>query len=460
MKIIFIQLVLFIGFISLIFSQQIPNELLEFKVQKLLTDAGQNWETNTMFGPHRFQSVSKTNLKKSIKFDSLNVRTWTGIFTKNGATAFYGFAQLSFKKHYYGYLYPRIFNDPDPFMRFESMERNVSRGGPNAGKKDISGIGFQNDWITLQLGTGRESWGAGNDIQLALSENSGNYDYLLLGSDYGKVRVRYIHGFLENVEQNINRYITARGLEWTNKRSFIIGFSETVIYSGEDRSMDIGYFNPMSSHLEIELNDRLNVIGDGNSNAVWQVHLDYYLNKYIRFSGNYLYDEFVIDQNIELEKEHGKAFSIRLAYTPLFSNNHLITLYSSLIYVGTPTFRHGIGTNNFVQDGRPLGWHRGSDGQDLVIGINYFNNNDLIISFSAGHFQSGEETITNRVFESYSDYLRGPFPSGQVNKTFYVETHFTYRWKEYYSLSSALHYSSNINLLDHKVSIQISQPFQ
>ena len=99
-------------------------------------------------------------------------------------------------------------------------------------------------------------------FNLALSENSGNYDYLLLASDYGKIRVRYIHGFLENVETNINRYITARGFEWTNKKSLIIGFSETVIYSGENRSFDIGYLNPISSHLEIELNNRLNIIGD------------------------------------------------------------------------------------------------------------------------------------------------------------------------------------------------------
>ena len=125
MKIIFTKLVLFIGFISLIFSQQVPNAFLELQVHKLLTDAGQNWETNTMFGPHRFQSISKTNLKNSVKVDSLNVRTWAGIFTKNGATALHGFAHLSFKKHYYGYLFPRIFNDPDVFMRFGSMQRDV-----------------------------------------------------------------------------------------------------------------------------------------------------------------------------------------------------------------------------------------------------------------------------------------------------------------------------------------------
>ena len=80
---------------------------------------------------------------------------------------------------------------------------------------------------------------------------------------------------------------------------------------------------------------------NGNSNAVWQIHLDYLIKKNFRVSLNYLFDEFVIDPDIEIGKEHGKAYSIRLAYTPLFSNNHIITLFSSLVYVGTPTFRHG-----------------------------------------------------------------------------------------------------------------------
>ena len=54
--------------------------------------------------------------------------------------------------------------------------------------------------------------------------------------------------------------------------------------------------NPISSHLEIELNNRLNIVGDRNSNAVWQAHLDYLIMNNFRFSLNYLIDEFVIDK--------------------------------------------------------------------------------------------------------------------------------------------------------------------
>ena len=55
--------------------------------------------------------------------------------------------------------------------------------------------------LSLQIGRGKESWGSGNDIELALSEEAKIMIIFFLASDYGKVRVRYIHGFLENVKQ-------------------------------------------------------------------------------------------------------------------------------------------------------------------------------------------------------------------------------------------------------------------
>ena len=103
--------------------------------------------------------------------------------------------------------------------------------------------------------------------------------------------------------------------------------------------------------------------------------------------------------NIEIGKEHGKAYSFRLAYTPLFSNEHIITIISSLVHVGTPTFRHGVGTNNFVHSDRPLGLVRRKRWPRNGIGINYFNNNNFILNISAGLLKSGEETITNRMFD-------------------------------------------------------------
>ena len=407
-----------------------------------------DWNSLTVFGPIRFKLKPQKKLKKSNP--SNHFFGQVGFDAGDESFSIYGFGHFKYNNHYYVYFSPMFVNGTR-----KTYDSEIRRTSLIKNQDNHSGIGFENSWAILQIGRGRESWGSGNDIQLALSEKSNTYDYFLLGSDYGNIRVRFIYGFLENVKTNINRYITARGFEWTNKKSLVIGFSETVIYSGENRSFDIGYLNPISSHLEIELNNRLNIFGESNSNAVWQAHLDYLMMKNLRVSINYLLDEFVFDPDIEIGKEHGRAFSIRLAYTPIFSNNHLITLFSSIVNVGTPTFRHGIGTNNFVQSGRPLGWYRGSDGQEIFIGINYFNNNNLYANITTGLLVSGEETIANRVFEPYSDYLKSPFPSGDVKEIAYVETDFTFWWGKNYSISSSFFWSLDRNIIDISLTLPI-----
>ena len=447
MKKIFTQPILLIGLISLVSSQEIPNEFIEFQVQKLLYDAGQNWETNTTFGPPRFQSVSKAESENSNKFDSLNIRTRAGIYTKNSAIAFYGFGHFLYKKHFYGYLYPRIVNDPEAFERYSGIPRDITRGGFSSGETDLSGIGFQNDWLLFQIGRGRQSWGAGNEIQLALSENSPAYDYGLLGLDFGKLRVKYIHGFLESRENGINRYITARGMEWTNRKSLVIGLSETVIYSGEDRPLDIGNLNPISTHLEVELNDRLNILGGSSANAVWQVSVDWLINQRLRISGNYLYDEFVLDKiQFEEGKENGKGYSGCISYTPIMKGTSLLTTYVSLLTVGTPTFRHGDGMNNFVQRNKPLGWQYGSDGHEFKLGLNYFNRTNLITQLEGGKREIGEESITSRPYDAYADYLAGPFPSGSVKESLFITSKFQWWWKPTVQLSGGVEWENEGSL--------------
>ena len=129
--------------------------------------------------------------------------------------------------------------------------------------------------------------------------------------------------------------------------------------------------NPISSHLELELNNRLNVLGNLNSNAVWQIHLDFRFNKRSRLSMNYLFDEFVIDPEIEIGKEHGRAYSIKYAFNILSKEKNIVNVFFTKTLIGTPTFRHGLGTNNFVNDGKPLGWIFGSDGRNIKIGTSF-----------------------------------------------------------------------------------------
>ena len=449
----YIFILIFFTRFSTVFFQPLPEDYFQYNIQKLHYDAGLNWNSLTAFGPIR---LKKEHDNDELKRDSLpKIKGRLGFTLDNNSYWVQGNTYCNYK-NYFGYFYPGYKNKKLKFDSHYIEEEYINN------ERHRSGLGYESNWVLIQISRGNENWGAGNDIQLALSQNSDYYDYFTLASDYGNIRVKYIYGFLENTGENINRYITARGIEWTNLKSLIIALSETVIYSGQNRFFDIGYLNPISTHLETELNKRLNILGDNYSNAVWQIHLDFLLNSRIRLSGNYLFDEFVLDPNIELGKEHGKAYSYRLAYTPILSNSNLITLYLAGLYVGTPTFRHGYGMNNFIQNGYPLGWFKGSDGHEISFGLNYSNQENLVTSISAGFFQTGEENLVNRPFDTYADYQKGSFPSGRISTFYYFNSLLRYWLKEYCLFSMGVEFSQNLSA-DNKVNVilglQVFNPF-
>ena len=375
--------------------------IFNYKLSLLEFNSGNNWSNQSLFEDYL-----------------INKKATTYIFIENSNKniSFSNISQYHYKKNFYVYFYSNIGLRTYP----KRLNQNMGEDPLKFNKKlkiEYSGIGYKNDWLDIEFSRGMEDWGTGENIALALSKDSEPYEYLQIFSNYGNLRVKYIYGFLETTSQDINRFITARGLEWNNKKSILIGISETVIYSGKDRGPEFGYINPISSHLEVELNNRLSIIGDGTANAVWQFHIDMLLKKKYRFSANILFDEFVFDPNIELDKEHGKAHSAKLSYSNNDSPKSLITMYIQNIYVGSPTFRHGIGTNNFVQNSSPLGWSKGSDMVEYSIGLNYTNKTSLLFLLESGIKLSGDENIKNRVFDRYLDYKKGSFPSGEVKKT-------------------------------------------
>ena len=291
----------------------------------------------------------------------------------------------------------------------------------------LSGVGYKNSWVYFQIGRDSESWGAGRNIQIALSSSSNSYDYIMFGSDYGRIRVKYIHALLEEINQE-NRYLNARGIEWTNKKSFLIGLSEIIIYSGKNRPLDIAYLNPLLSHLEVDLNNRASFL---NGNAVWQISTDLMIKNKIRLSFNLLYDEFILDKVQKEEgKENGKAFSLKFVYNLddfFYSNN--FNVFFSMVHIGTPTFRHLNGTNNFVQKGNPLGWHLGSDGDDISFG-SYYEKKVFSFESKIGVRRVGDESILFRPYDSYKDYIKGSYPSGEFKSIIYSYTNFQYHFKK------------------------------
>ena len=398
--------IIFLFCLSKSFPQEFPNQFIENYLNQNSFNLAENWAKHSTFGLIRYHLYKENTLNKPLYRSGLSIQ--------NNDISLFSFININFKNNFFVYTYPRFGYG----NRWYRKKVQIIKGAPTQNDKSYfdnqtSGIGFQNDWVLIQVGRGAESWGAGNDIQLALSENSPKYDYVKIGSDYGNLRVCYIHGFLETTEDNFNRYITSKGFEWTNKRSIVVSFQESIIYSGENRTMDIGYLNPLAFHLEAEWNNRLNTIGEGNSNAVWQISLDYIHENNLRVSGNFLFDDLVIDREIENNMQNAIAYSLKInkLYKTL---NYDISTYLSLISIGTPTFRHNK-YNNFVISDEPLGNSIGSDCKENLIGIDFTDRKSFYCIFEMSHLVLGER---NLLFNPYnpnleSNYLIDKFPSGE-----------------------------------------------
>ena len=415
----FFKIIIFILSVShFLISQEIPFGFIDFDLNEIKSDTSINVKSSSAFGPYRYSDNKNLNKSSLSTFYSrLGIKFLNN--NKNNGQAVYAYLKYRFKEQFYAYSFSRVVKSPDEFLGFSGKIQERKRLGFEAGESDLSGIGFENNWIILQFGRGRQSWGAGNGIELALKESSSAYEYGLFSFNIGKFKSRYFHGFLENIN-NHNRYIVGKGIEWMNSK-LILSFSEISIYSGFNRPLDISYLNPFSSHIEIEFNDRQNKIGTDAGNAVWQTSLDYYFNNNLRFSGNFVIDELILDEiEIDSGKVSGNAFSARLAWSPKINKN-IFTFDISYIYVGTHTFRHEDGYNNFVHRGSPLGWEYGSDGDQIQMGIKHYSTKNYLAIISYNQIRIGSRSIIFDEYMPYDNYKKTKFPTPDIIKNQFFE---------------------------------------
>jgi hypothetical protein len=184
--------------------------------------------------------------------------------------------------------------------------------------------------------------------------------------------------------------------------------------------------------------------------------MDALIKKRYRISLNYLIDEFVFDPDQQIGKEHGLAYSLRISKNIRNNKDEFFTIYGKMVRVGTPTFRHGNGGNNFINKIYPLGWLRGSDSEEFSIGINFSDKTSLLYNLNSGITHSGDENIRFRPLDRYKDYQKGSYPSGNVKKIMFLNTSINWYLNKFLSTMILLNINDNkssLFLLELKLSI-------
>ncbi|MFL2994673.1 MAG: hypothetical protein ACJZ1Y_03570 [Candidatus Neomarinimicrobiota bacterium] len=397
-------------FFSFVHTQELPTFNFDYHKRLFDHDFGKSWNTLSTFLPANYSLNIK---RKDIDSDSLHhvIKIGSSYNFKNDYEIF---GYLSVKhENFHSYLYPRVVTNVESFHRFTGVPKDKDRLSFISGETDLSGISYSRDGLYFHFGRGRESWGAGEEIQLVLSHNSPSYEYFKFLYDQNRFRFIYFHGFLETINEN-NRYMTGKGLEISNHKNLVASISEVIIYSGMNRPIDFAFLNPISSVLEVEQNNRQNLLGFDNANAIWQLSIDRLIKNRLRISGNLIIDEFILDsEQIDSGKVNGFGWSFRTSYNFIKNNNH-INLYISALSISTHALKHGIGFNNFVQRGHPLGWQNGSDGYGYKIGFKTLRNESFIFNIEINKNFSGENNIKYSPYQQYHDYKNTAFPSGDV----------------------------------------------
>ena len=433
-----------------IYSQEVPTFNFSYQKRLFNHDFGKNWNTLSTFLPANYGITQK---RKAIDSDSLYRLIQVGA-SYDFANDYEFFSYLSIKhKNLQSYLYPRFVTDVSSFQRFTGLPKDRQRLSLVSGETDLSGLSYSNDYIYFHFGRGRESWGAGEDMQLVLSHNSPSYDYFKFLYDQNKVRFVYFHGFLETINQN-NRYIAGKGFEISNYKNLVASISEVIIYSGFNRPVDFSFLNPISSILEVEQNNRQNLLGFDNANAIWQISIDKLFKDRLRISGNLIIDEFILDsEEIDSGKVNSYGWSFRSSYS-IMKNNNFFNFYFGTLFISTHALKHGIGSNNFVQRGHPLGWQMGSDGYQFKIGCKALRYENLIFNAEINKTFYGENSINLSPYLKYDYYKVKEFPSGDVKNITKFLFNFIWGFDANTSLLFNYQYNYSFDFDDHILNIK------
>ena len=429
-------------------AQSFPQDMDCSYYTNVLLDAGLMWEVNSTFHPFFYpSSMDKVNdgsftwlndnmatyahnyaamLKNSDNDLAISSIPGIGVAKQCGTASQYSnfaiqpfvWIETVFHRHWYSRVYLRVTNITPSLPHYSGMEKDISRGGLTSAEFDQLALGYRNEWATVEYGRSREIWGPIAEDNLLLAGNAPPYERLMFQINYKRFAYRWFFGYLETVftdGNNVHRYITGKAIEYHNHHNLVVSAGEVTVFSGPNRPIDMSYLNPISIHIELETNDKINDQSDNHANTILFANIDWMLHPSVRFSFSFALDEFQIDQ---IDRNNGVADALgyltRIAWTPLRDPLGL-TLFTYGIRNDTYLIQHNYGYDNLVNHGELLSHPIGNDAYEIASGVRLVFHRPVILELKYGRRCWGDNSLLNSPYSSYDPgFPRLPFPSGRV----------------------------------------------
>ena len=281
----------------------------------------------------------------------------------------------------------------------------------------------------FRIKVGRDAifWGAGMRSAIGISDNSPNFDLISLQGQIGPVMGTAFAAKLDPMWATqprrylANRYLAGHRLDWQVSRTIQMAISELVLYSGEQRSLEWYYINPILPYYASQYNSENNNRADSNDNVMFLFDFSFR-----PLNGWRLWAEFLVDDFSYTSRDdpNDLAIVIGAELANLLSNKQLVV---SLTYtrVNRWTYTHLVETNSFTHFGSVIGHRIGNDADLATIKTDYWVNQDWLICLRYQLERQGAADIGDR-FEGENEHHSIRFPSGQVKKQNHLSFDFFY----------------------------------
>lgn len=280
-------------------------------------------------------------------------------------------------------------------------------------------LAFNLPYFKMLLGRERIAWGQGLTGQLILSESAFPLDMANIQGGWGVFQGTSFIAFLSSMETvdssgelaRENRYISGHRVSLNLFSRIQLGFSETVVYGGENRHVEAYYLNPLLWYHGAQLNEKR------DDNTFFAFDFNLRPKRDIVLYGEFLIDDFQIEKESQGDKEPNE-----LAY---FGGLSILDPFSfrgteiNLEYtrINNWTYNQIEERNRYVNRRRLLGNPLGPDTDRIAVGFSRWLRKGLKSTLSYRKTRSGEGSVSspwNQPWMSAQGEYKERFPSGVV----------------------------------------------
>ena len=368
----------------------------------------------------------------------------------NYGDGFYTFLKMSFDNFEY-------INEMG--MSKSSYDMRKGRG------KKVKGVyGFSNQgYITfsneknslknkLKFGRFYINHGFGQTSKIFISNHSRPFDGIGWNASYKKIEGKMYGVQLDPIENN-NRYLSIHTIDFKFWDNITLSFGESSLYAGENRGIELQYFNPTLFWIPV----RENQPKRNQANGILYSGIKFAKEKYSIWL-EFILDDFQIDRSIQEPTTYGVLFGMGINKPFRMVDDFLIeySRVSNRTYQTLGEF----GQENYVHRGFPIGHYLGNDFDHSMIVIGFekvrFSSYNILPKFSASLIRDGNEGIDTPWDQPWvldenliEDIYREDFPSPPVSIIFENETIVSVTWDDRSFFDLGIFYQ-NIDKEGHK----------